>query len=118
MAVLHSYFERDNGHVVGIISERDVIRAVSENGTAALSLSVSEVMTRNVVSCQETSAIDEARTRLATETRAVATDPAARERFLRYWRWARFGILPIRWLLLPAIRRQAEAEWKAGRVPC
>jgi CBS domain-containing protein len=49
----------DNGLVVGIISERDVIRAVSERGADALNLSVSEVMTRSVVSCQETSAIDE-----------------------------------------------------------
>ncbi|MFN7953469.1 MAG: hypothetical protein U0610_17215 [bacterium] len=47
------------------------------------------------------------RSLLATETRVVATDPAARERFLRYWRWARFGIVPIRWLLLPAIAREA-----------
>ena len=41
----------------------------------------------------------------------VATDPDARQRFLRYWRWARFGIVLIRWLMLPAIRRQAEAEF-------
>lgn len=49
----------ENGHVTGIISERDIIRAVSEHGTSALSLMVSEVMTRNVVSCQETSELDE-----------------------------------------------------------
>lgn len=49
----------ENGHVVGIISERDIIRAVSERGAQALSLMVSEVMTRNVVSCRETSEIDE-----------------------------------------------------------
>jgi CBS domain-containing protein len=49
----------DNGNVAGIISERDVIRAVAEHGTAALSLNVSEFMTRSVVSCHETSAIDE-----------------------------------------------------------
>jgi CBS domain-containing protein len=49
----------ENGHVVGIISERDVIRAVAESGVGALSFQVSEVMTRNVVSCGETSAIDE-----------------------------------------------------------
>jgi hypothetical protein len=48
-------------------------------------------------------------TELASETRAVATDMEARARFLRYWRWARFGIFPIRWLLLPAIGRKAEA---------
>lgn len=45
---------------------------------------------------------------LAAETRVVATDETARARFLPYWRWARFGIYAIRWLLLPAVRRQAE----------
>ncbi|HTO72824.1 MAG TPA: hypothetical protein VMJ30_03345 [Gemmatimonadales bacterium] len=50
--------------------------------------------------------------RLATETRAVATDEAARKRFRGYWRWARFGIVAIRWLMLPAIRRQAERDWR------
>lgn len=49
----------ENGHVAGIISERDIIRAISDHGAAALSKMVSEVMTRNVVSCQETSEIDE-----------------------------------------------------------
>ena len=53
-------------------------------------------------------------TRLSTETRAVATDAEAGRRFRRYWRWARFGIVAIRWLMLPAIRRQAES---AGRDP-
>ena len=56
----------------------------------------------------ETTALEGGRTRLATETRAAATDAQARARFLRYWRWARFGILPVRWLLLPAMRRAAE----------
>jgi CBS domain-containing protein len=49
----------ENGNVTGIISERDIIRAVAERGAPALSLMVSEVMTRNVVSCQETSELDE-----------------------------------------------------------
>jgi hypothetical protein len=47
-------------------------------------------------------------TELTSETRVAATDDAARRRFLAYWRWARIGIYSIRWLLLPAIRRQAE----------
>jgi hypothetical protein len=47
-------------------------------------------------------------TRFTTETRAVATDVAARGKFRRYWRWARFGIIAIRLLLLPTIRREAE----------
>lgn len=60
----------------------------------------------------EARALGPVRTRLATETRAVATDSEARRRFRRYWRWARFGIIPIRWLLLPAIRKEAERQWR------
>jgi hypothetical protein len=54
-------------------------------------------------------------TRFAQETRAAATDPQAREKFRRYWRWARFGIISIRLLLLPAVRRQAEQQWALER---
>jgi hypothetical protein len=57
-------------------------------------------------------------TRFGHETRAVATDAEARHRFRRYWRWARFGIVGIRWLLLPAIRREAEGRWRAGQSAC
>jgi len=53
-------------------------------------------------------------TRFAQETRAVATDAQARTRFRRYWRWARFGIVAIRLLLLPAVRRAAERRWRQG----
>jgi CBS domain-containing protein len=49
----------DNGHVDGIVSERDVIRAIAEGGAAALQRPVHEVMTANVVSCSESSALDE-----------------------------------------------------------
>ena len=55
-------------------------------------------------------------TRFSTETRAVATDEAARKLFRRYWRWARFGIVTIRLVLLPAIRRAAEREWRKSRA--
>jgi hypothetical protein len=56
-------------------------------------------------------------TRFAQETRVVATDPEARLKFLRYWRWARFGIVGIRLLILPAVRRTAERRWavESGR---
>jgi hypothetical protein len=54
-------------------------------------------------------------TRFSQETRAVATDAESRIRFLRYWRWARFGIIAIRLLLLPAVRKAAEARWAIER---
>jgi len=59
-----------------------------------------------------------ATTRFAQETRVVATDAQARAKFLRYWRWARFGIVAIRLLMLPAVRRAAERRWAEtqGRV--
>ena len=49
----------ENGHVDGIISERDVIRAIGEGGAAALQKQARDVMTANVVSCSEASALDE-----------------------------------------------------------
>ncbi len=63
----------------------------------------------------ETEELGPTLTRFAQETRAAATDEAARTRFLRYWRWARFGIISIRLLLLPAIRRDAERRWAGER---
>ncbi|HMO82200.1 MAG TPA: hypothetical protein PKD24_15595 [Pyrinomonadaceae bacterium] len=47
-------------------------------------------------------------TLFAHEVRAFATDAEARRKFFRYWRWARFGIIAIRLLLLPAIQKRAE----------
>ena len=55
-------------------------------------------------------------TRFAQETRAVATGAGARAKFRRYWRWARFGIIAIRLLLLPAVRREAERRWAIERA--
>ncbi len=62
----------------------------------------------------EAEPIDAALTRLSTETRAVATDAAARTRFLRYWRVFGVGIVGIRLMLLQAIRREAERRWRAS----
>lgn len=49
----------DGGHVSGIISERDIIRVIAEHGAAALHQPVSEVMTKNVMTCNEASTIDQ-----------------------------------------------------------
>jgi len=49
----------DGGSVAGIISERDVIRAIARSGVEALRLHVSEFMTRNVECCQENDLVDE-----------------------------------------------------------
>ena len=41
------------GRLAGILSERDIVRSLSEHGTAALALPVGQVMTRNVATCAE-----------------------------------------------------------------
>jgi hypothetical protein len=65
----------------------------------------------------EATELGPALTRFAQETRAVATDEPARILFRRYWRWARFGIISIRLLMLPAVRREAERRWSAQGSP-
>ena len=41
------------GRVVGILSERDIVRTLAARGASALQLPLSEVMTRKVVTCTE-----------------------------------------------------------------
>jgi CBS domain-containing protein len=45
------------GRLAGILSERDIVRALSEHGAAALALPVGQVMTRNVETCGEDDSI-------------------------------------------------------------
>ena len=42
-----------NGQIEGILSERDIVRVLSERGAGVLEAPVREVMTRKVVSCQQ-----------------------------------------------------------------
>src|ERR1700693_3534863 len=39
--------------IVGILSERDIVRALAEHGPAALNKTISQVMTRDVKTCSE-----------------------------------------------------------------
>lgn len=47
------------GEVAGIISERDIIRALSVVGPDCLTQPVSQSMTKNVVTCQEADTLEE-----------------------------------------------------------
>ena len=47
------------GALAGILSERDVVRAVSEQGAGALAQPVSAYMTREVATCGEADTVDE-----------------------------------------------------------
>lgn len=46
------------GKVAGILSERDVVRAVANHGMEAVALPVTEVMTANVIFCKPADTID------------------------------------------------------------
>ena len=60
--------------------------------------------------------LDEERSIFRTETRAVATDAAARARFRRYWAFASPGLALIRRLSLQPLKRDAELRARAARA--
>lgn len=48
-----------DGSVAGILSERDIVRAIAEHGVAALGQSVGRYMTRSISTCSEVDTVDE-----------------------------------------------------------
>jgi CBS domain-containing protein len=49
----------DGTHVDGIVSERDVVRALAERGAGLLDDEVQTIMTREVVTCEMATTVDE-----------------------------------------------------------
>jgi CBS domain-containing protein len=45
------------GRVIGILSERDIVKTLAARGVAAMQLPLSEVMTRKVVTCTESETV-------------------------------------------------------------
>jgi CBS domain-containing protein len=52
--------------VIGIVSERDVVRALSEQGDAAIKKPLAQVMTREVITCSEADTMNEIMERMTT----------------------------------------------------
>jgi CBS domain-containing protein len=48
----------ERGHIAGIVSERDIVRALAEKAGAALAGRVATIMTHTVVTCSEGETID------------------------------------------------------------
>lgn len=48
---------KDQQHMEGILSERDIVRVLGERGASVLDEPVSAVMTRKVVTCKETDTV-------------------------------------------------------------
>jgi CBS domain-containing protein len=55
-----------NHRIVGILSERDIVRAVAEHGPTALNKPVGQVMTRDVKTCSENDTIEGLMSRMTT----------------------------------------------------
>ncbi|MGO9634296.1 MAG: CBS domain-containing protein [Steroidobacteraceae bacterium] len=51
-------------HIVGILSERDIVRALAEHGPTALNEPVGQVMTRDVKTCSEDDTIEDLMARM------------------------------------------------------
>ena len=49
----------EQGAVIGIVSERDLVRALASHGAKAMELEARDVMTREVVSCDPDDSIDQ-----------------------------------------------------------
>ena len=58
----------DGTHIDGIVSERDVVRALARHGSALLDHEVATIMTREVATCDLSTTVDELST-LMTEGR-------------------------------------------------
>ncbi len=58
----------DNGGIVGVLSERDIVRLMARQGAAALTLKVGDAMTRNVITVESSTSVDDA-LQLMTERR-------------------------------------------------
>lgn len=52
--------EDGNANFVGIISERDIVTGVSQNGASLQNLTVSDLMTHDLVSCDPDCSVNEA----------------------------------------------------------
>lgn len=47
------------GRVQGILSERDIVRAIAQGGADILTAPVSDIMTRDVVTCSQDASLDD-----------------------------------------------------------
>jgi len=55
-----------DGHVIGILSERDLVRGMRSHGSAVLTMTVADLMTRRVNTCTPEDSITEVMHRMTT----------------------------------------------------
>ncbi len=91
--------------VVGIFSERDVVRAIAERGPAALKTPVADLMSRNMISCAMDDSVDHVRELM--ETHHVRHLPVLQDHQL-------VGVLSIRDVLSHDVRKARDGAKSLG----
>ncbi|QFR33082.1 CBS domain-containing protein [Ancylobacter sp. TS-1] len=94
--------------VVGIFSERDVVRAVAERGAAALKITVGDLMSRNMISCAMDDTVDHVRALM--DSHHVRHLPVLEEHQL-------VGVLSIRDVLSHDVRQASAYSAHAAPPP-
>ena len=70
-----------DGEMLGIVSERDIVRSVAEHGSDALNKSAADLMSRSVVTCSPDNSTEEIMEQmLAERIRHVVAQPHSRSR--------------------------------------
>jgi len=92
--------------ILGIFSERDVVRAIAERGAAALKQPVSDLMSRNMISCAMDDTVDHVRALM--DEHHVRHLPVLEEHQL-------VGVLSIRDVLSHDVRQAASQAGAAMR---
>jgi CBS domain-containing protein len=54
----------DRDRIVGIISERDIVKSIAANGAEILGRTVDAIMTRDVVTCSDADTVDQVMSRM------------------------------------------------------
>ncbi len=54
----------DDNRIAGIVSERDIVRAIAREGASALDHDLGRIMTRKVITCREDETINDVMTRM------------------------------------------------------
>lgn len=87
--------------VVGIFSERDVVRAIAERGPAALKSKVADLMSRNMISCTMEDTVDHVRALM--DSHHIRHLPVLEDHQM-------VGVLSIRDVLAHDVRRAREVS--------
>ncbi|WP_183190979.1 CBS domain-containing protein [Ancylobacter tetraedralis] len=93
--------------VVGIFSERDLVRAIADRGIASLRAPVAELMSRNMISCAMQDTVDHVRALM--DEHHVRHLPVLQDHQL-------VGVLSIRDVLAHDVRLAARASATLGSV--